>query len=370
MDNYELWSDNIKEIDWVVSQVRDWLNSLKDKLWSEEESLNSAKEKEVSESGKRESLNNMENNDLFYEISDKKATLKMDIVKKYLEMIKDKEWSDLKSSNSATWIMAVQIALRSTQIWWNNHDKYWEIVIDGILGPNTKEAVKKFQEDNGLESDGLPGKNTLNKIYDILDWKVTIDNSKWTVISNSLESKEQEPEDSKIVSIKDYIKDIQLDIRYATTNNFTWQKIYEDNDAKLRYWTIKKLKVVQDELIKKWYSIKIWDAYRPQSAQEKLRSIRPDPTLVARPEKWSAHTRWNTVDITLVKSDWTEIPMPSEFDDNNKKRVDRNYSDLTEEQRKNAKILEDAMKSAWFAWYDKEWRHYSDTKSYPMEKWD
>jgi hypothetical protein len=38
--------------------------------------------------------------------------------------------------------------------------------------------------------------------------------------------------------------------------------------------------------------------------------------------------------------------MPSEFDDNNKAKVDRNYSDLTEEQRTNAKILEDAMKKA------------------------
>ena len=184
------------------------------------------------------------------------------------------------------------------------------------------------------------------------------------------ESPEKEPNDSEIVSVKKYIKDIKLDMRYATTNNFTWQKIYEDSDAKLRYWTIKKLKKVQDKLMKKWYSLKIWDAYRPQSAQERLWSIRPDPTLVANPEKWSSHTKWNTIDITLVKSDWSEIPMPSEFDDSNKKKIDRDYSDLTTEQRDNAKILEDEMVNGGFKWYKAEWWHYSDKTEYPIERWN
>ena len=40
--------------------------------------------------------------------------------------------------------------------------------------------------------------------------------------------------------------------------------------------------------------------------------------------------------------------MPSEFDDSNKKRIDRDYNDLTSEKRTNAKILEDAMKKAGF----------------------
>jgi hypothetical protein len=38
--------------------------------------------------------------------------------------------------------------------------------------------------------------------------------------------------------------------------------------------------------------------------------------------------------------------MPSEFDDNNKTKIDRNYSDLTEEQRNNAIILQKAMEEA------------------------
>ena len=74
-----------------------------------------------------------------------------------------------------------------------------------------------------------------------------------------VDEQEKEPIDDKIVSIKDYIKNIHIDLRYATTNNFTWQKIYENSDAKLRYWTIKKLKEAQEELNKLWFSIKIFD---------------------------------------------------------------------------------------------------------------
>ncbi|KNF07842.1 N-acetylmuramoyl-L-alanine amidase [Gottschalkia purinilytica] len=39
---------------------------------------------------------------------------------------------------------------------------------DGIFGTNTENAVKRFQRDYGLSSDGIAGKNTLNKIQEVL----------------------------------------------------------------------------------------------------------------------------------------------------------------------------------------------------------
>ncbi len=155
INSYELSMEDVRLLDWVTSEVKKWLNTLKSNLKNNEDA-SEVKSKEI--------------NDLFYEINDKKVVLKMDIVKNYLEKIKNKEWADLQSEDASSWIMAVQIALRSPQIWWKNYDNYWKIIIDGSLGWNTTEAVKKFQEANGLKVDGLPGKNTLNKICDILDW--------------------------------------------------------------------------------------------------------------------------------------------------------------------------------------------------------
>lgn len=37
---------------------------------------------------------------------------------------------------------------------------YYTILVDGISGPGTTQAIKDFQEDNGLEKDGIAGVST------------------------------------------------------------------------------------------------------------------------------------------------------------------------------------------------------------------
>lgn len=41
---------------------------------------------------------------------------------------------------------------------------YYQGTLDGKIGPSTREAVKAFQRDNGLEPDGVVGKKTWNKL--------------------------------------------------------------------------------------------------------------------------------------------------------------------------------------------------------------
>ena len=91
------------------------------------------------------------------------------------------------------------------------------------------------------------------------------------------------PPDGELVRILDYIPDAVIDLRYATTNNFTGTVIYDDNDneARLCYGTVKKLAKVQNELKEKGYSIIIWDAYRSSEAQYKLWEVCPDVSAKA-----------------------------------------------------------------------------------------
>jgi hypothetical protein len=55
---------------------------------------------------------------------------------------------------------------------------------DGIFGPETKEALMKFQSDNGLEDDGIAGEETVK----VLNKKFKINESNYSVISEDTQS--------------------------------------------------------------------------------------------------------------------------------------------------------------------------------------
>lgn len=176
---------------------------------------------------------------------------------------------------------------------------------------------------------------------------------------------EKEPEDDEYVLVNKYIPDIYVELMYATDNNFTGVRIYDFTDAYLRYGTVKKLANVQKELKEQGYSLKIWAAYRPFEAQQKLWEVYPDPNYVANPaDGMKKHNLGGTVDITMVAADGSVISMPTEFDDFSLK-ADRDYSDIEDEEAvKNVMILQNAMENNGFTGYQGEWWDYSDTVEY------
>lgn len=177
-----------------------------------------------------------------------------------------------------------------------------------------------------------------------------------------------EPEDHDFVRIKDYIPDIVVELRYAADNNFTGQQIYEFTDAYLRYGTVKKLQQAQEIFREQGLSLKIWDAFRPPSAQFTLWEVYPDARYVANPNGgFSPHSRGNTVDVTLVDANGTELTMPTDYDDFTY-QANRDYSDCTAQAAENARLLEQVMEDCGFDLYYSEWWHFSDTQSYDVEK--
>lgn len=187
------------------------------------------------------------------------------------------------------------------------------------------------------------------------------------ILSNKeIEAEDEEPIDEDFVLVTEYIPDIYVDLKYATTDNFTGQIIYDFEDVYLRYGTLKKLKLVQETLEDYGYSLKIWDAYRPVRAQFKLWEVCPNPTYVANPNTgYSSHSKGNTIDVTLVKLGGYNVEMPTGFDDFSAK-ADRDYSDVSASAAENAKFLERVMKEHGFEMYSGEWWHFSDTTDYAV----
>ena len=178
-----------------------------------------------------------------------------------------------------------------------------------------------------------------------------------------------EPDAEDLVRILDFLPDIEIDLRYATTDNFTGQVIYDFEDAYLRYGTLKKLMAASEILSEKGYGIKIWDAFRPVSAQAALYEVHPDPNVVSHPVNgYRAHCRGNAVDMTLVDlSTGQELPMPTGFD-NFTALADRDYSDCDAIPAANAQLLEQIMTECGFKPLQSEWWHFTDTDTYPVEE--
>lgn len=174
--------------------------------------------------------------------------------------------------------------------------------------------------------------------------------------------------DANFVRVTDYIPSAAVQLKYATTDNFTGRAIYGFQEAYLRYGTVKKLMQVSDELAQQGLYIKIWDAFRPYSAQIMLWEICPDGNFVSNPQTGSnSHSRGRTVDVTLVDSEGNELEMPSEYDEFSPS-ADRDYSDCNDAAARNALILQETMEKYGFTGYQKEWWHYSDTNEYPVDK--
>ncbi|MBQ8382619.1 MAG: M15 family metallopeptidase [Clostridia bacterium] len=177
-----------------------------------------------------------------------------------------------------------------------------------------------------------------------------------------------EPADTDLVLLSDYLPEAALDIRYATTNNFTGQVIYDAAAPRLRYGTVKKLRTVCEKLEDAGYRLVIWDAWRPAEAQWKLWNICPDPTYVSNPNNgYSSHTRGGTVDISLVRPDGTPVEMPTDFDDFSK-AADLDFSDVSAEAAKNAELLQSVMTECGFKPYRAEWWHFTDTTAYEVQE--
>lgn len=161
---------------------------------------------------------------------------------------------------------------------------------------------------------------------------------------------------------------IRLDIRYATTNNFTGQPVYPCAKAYLHRPAAEKLSKAQELLEAGGLGLKVYDAYRPLRVQKIFWSLVPDERYVADPKKGSRHNRGSAVDVTLVKLDsGRELAMPSGFDDFSP-RASYAFTNLPPAAVSNRALLRAAMTACGFAPLETEWWHFDDVDwtNYPV----
>lgn len=177
----------------------------------------------------------------------------------------------------------------------------------------------------------------------------------------------------RLVDVTTMDSTLVLDIRYATTNNFTEKKMYDCGRCYLREPVARLLIQVHEEIKKAGYRIKLFDCYRPRSIQYKLWEAVPDPHYVARPWKGSVHNRGGAVDLTLIDSLGKELEMGTTYDFFGE-RAHQDFKDLPEEILRNRALLTETMQKYHFSPIRTEWWHfdYNKNKLYPLSDlvWD
>lgn len=173
--------------------------------------------------------------------------------------------------------------------------------------------------------------------------------------------------DANWVDMRSLVPDLVLDIRYATTNNFMEEKIYDCGECYLRKEVADAIARVHRRIKAQGYGgLKMYDCYRPHSAQWKLWKKVPNTQYVADPRKGSMHNRGSAVDLTVVDKNGKELDMGTGFDVFDKKAY-IDYTGHPANINNNRKLLQTAMIAEGFRTTRTEWWHFSYTlKSYPI----
>jgi zinc D-Ala-D-Ala dipeptidase len=175
--------------------------------------------------------------------------------------------------------------------------------------------------------------------------------------------------ESTFVDIKRVDPTILIDLRYAGPNNSTHRPLYSlGMPALVRFSVAKRLASAQKYLRARGYGLKIWDAYRPKAAQEKLWEATKNNDYVADPKQsiGSMHTRGAAVDATMVNLTGKEVAMPTQFD-NFTPAAMLYYQGPDPVVRSNLNLLQKAMARAGFYGLRTEWWHFcaGDWTTYP-----
>jgi D-alanyl-D-alanine dipeptidase len=175
--------------------------------------------------------------------------------------------------------------------------------------------------------------------------------------------------ESDFVDVRSVDPTIVVDLRYAGPNNFMNRPIYPSGTAAIvRFSVAQRLARAQEFLKARGYGLKVWDAYRPKTAQAKLWEAIRNNSYVADPKEGigSMHTRGVAVDVTLVDRSGREVAMPTDYD-NFTPAAMLSYQGSNLLVRSNLRILQKAMARAGFYGLRTEWWHFcaGDWTTYP-----
>ncbi|MFI0430021.1 M15 family metallopeptidase [Mariniflexile sp. HMF6888] len=181
------------------------------------------------------------------------------------------------------------------------------------------------------------------------------------------------------VYVKSIIPDLDVELRYNTSNNFVGKRIdgYQSNKLILTKQAALALKEVQESLQDRNLCLKVYDGYRPQRAVDHFMSWAKDLNDTINKQAFypdvdkldlfveeyiaarSGHSKGSTVDVTIINGNTGEpLDMGSNYDFFGEASW-VNYKNINESQKANRQLLQEVMLKFGFKNYPKEWWHFT-----------
>ncbi|WP_408633075.1 M15 family metallopeptidase [Mycobacterium ostraviense] len=173
------------------------------------------------------------------------------------------------------------------------------------------------------------------------------------------------------VDVRSVVPDAVIDLRYATTNNFTHTQLYPADARCLVHQSMAQgLAAAAVALRPQGHVLVFWDCYRPHEAQVKMFNAVPNPAWVARPGPYArSHEAGRSVDVTFT-SPQQSCPaehqvaglcladMGTDFDDFSSRATAFASQGVTVAAQANRAALREAMKYGGLNVYAGEWWHF------------
>ena len=180
----------------------------------------------------------------------------------------------------------------------------------------------------------------------------------------------------KLVDIKSVDPSIVIELRYAGTHNSMNRPLYPlSMRALVRPSVAQQLAGAQKFLRSYKYGLKIWDAYRPKSAQRQLWQFAHNDSYVADPDDGvgSLHTLGLAIDATLVDHRGRSVSMPTDFDEFTPAAM-LHYYGMDARVGSHLRLLQRAMgrngfyglRTEWWHFSAKNWRNYVPSSDIQM----
>lgn len=171
----------------------------------------------------------------------------------------------------------------------------------------------------------------------------------------------------ELVDLADAFPQLEIDLKYASPDNITGYVIYQQARCLLHPDAAKALARSVEVARLAGLTLVVYDAWRPQLAQQHLWLACPDPQYVMAVSLGSHHSRGTAIDVTLRDETGALLDMGTDFDEMNA-RSHLWSPDISAASHRNRLILNAIMQAGGFVGINSEWWHFElpDSVRYPL----